>query len=419
LSAAAAIDQPDHFRTPVAVAMPGVEIHASQIDMLLRHRAIADPFEGYLAWLSWVVLAGIVAALASFALTPQIGLIAFGGSIVLGSGVAYLALAAYHVRLPVVAPLIAAAAVFASTASYRFALGQRERRLIRRAFQHYVAPAIVKQLLDDPSRLKLGGEAYDVTVIFTDLEGFTSVSEGLTPEALTERLSTYFKAMMDVLLVERATLDKFIGDAIMVYFGCPVPDAAHPHQACRAALAMQRRLTELNDEWRRVGAPALQMRIGINTGTAIAGNVGTDEIFNYTIFGDCVNLASRLEGVNKYYGTRIIVGEETWSRVSGLVEGRELDWIRVQGKAHPVAIHELLSEANGLSDRMRSIRDRYSEGLRLYRQRNWNDAAASFLTVLELDPTDGPSKTLLERCVRAAQDPPAEPWDGVYAMATK
>ena len=419
LSAAAAIDQPDHFRTPVAVAMPGIEIHASQIDTLLRRRAIADPFEGYLAWLSWVVLAGIVAAIASFVLTPQIGLIALSGSIVLGGGAAYLLLTISYVRIPVIAPLIAAAAVFTSTAAYRFALGQRERQLIKRAFQHYVAPAIVKQMLDDPGRLKLGGEAYDVTVIFTDLEGFTGVAEGLTPEALRERLTTYFKAMMDVLLIEHATLDKFIGDAIMAYFGCPMPDAAHPQQACRAALAMQRRLSALNDEWHRAGVPALQMRIGINTGTAVAGNMGTDEIFNFTIIGDCVNLASRLEGVNKYYGTRIIVGEDTWNRVSSVVEGRELDWIRVKGKARPVAIHELLSEANALSDRMRSVRDRYAEGLRLYRRRSWNDAAAEFRAALEIDPTDGPSQTLLERCEHAAHDPPPEPWDGVYAMAAK
>ena len=419
LSAAAALDQPDHFRTPVAVAMPGVEIHASQVDTLLRRRSIADPFAGYLAWLWWAVAAGIVAAVASFVLTPQIGLIALAGSIVLAGGAAYLALATYYVRVPVVAPVVAAAAVFTSTAAYRFALGQRERRLIKRAFQNYVAPAIVKQMLDDPRRLKLGGEAYDVTVIFTDLEGFTSVAETLSPEALKQRLTTYFKAMMDVLLVEHATLDKFIGDAIMVYFGCPVPDAAHPQQACRAALAMQRRLAALNDEWRRVGASPLQMRIGVNTGTATAGNMGTDEIFNYTILGDCVNLASRLEGVNKYYGTRIIVGDDTRSRVDGLFEWRELDWIRVKGKAHPVAIHELLGEAHGLSDRMRSIRDRYAEGLRLYRMRNWTDAAEEFRIVLDLDPNDGPSRTLLDRCMHAVQDPPPEPWDGVYRLATK
>jgi adenylate cyclase len=182
---------------------------------------------------------------------------------------------------------------------------------------------------------------------------------------------------------------------------------------------MQRRLGELNDEWQRAGAPALHMRIGINTGTAIAGNMGTDEIFNYTILGDCVNLASRLEGVNKYYGTYILVGEDTWGRVSGLFEARELDWIRVKGKAQPVAIYELLDEAGGLSDRMRSIRDRYAEGLRLYRERNWNEAAARFAAILETDPADGPSRTLLERCTHAAHEPPPEPWDGVYVMTTK
>src|SRR5262249_30264057 len=175
-----------------------------------------------------------------------------------------------------------------------------------------------------------------------------------------------------------ATLDKFIGDAIMVYFGCPIADPAHPRQACRAALAMQRRLDELNDEWRRAGAPVLRMRIGINTGTAVAGNMGTDEIFNYTILGDCVNLASRLEGVNKHYGTRIIVGEDTWSRVNDEFEARELDWIRVKGKALPVAIFELLRKAGELQANASSIRDQYAHGLALYRERKWSDAAARF-----------------------------------------
>jgi adenylate cyclase len=258
-----------------------------------------------------------------------------------------------------------------------------------------------------------------VTVIFTDLEGFTSIAEGLAPEALRKRLSTYFKAMMDVLLAENATLDKFIGDAIMVYFGCPVADAAHPQQACRAALAMQRRLHTLNEEWHQTGEPELHMRIGVNTGTAVAGNMGTDEIFNFTILGDCVNLASRLEAVNKQYGTRIIVGEETWMRVTNLFEGRELDWIRVKGKARPVAIYELLSEIGGLSDQARALRDSYVDGLRLYRERKWTEAAAKFRGALDVDPMDGPSRILLERCTQAAVSPPLEPWDGVHVMTTK
>ena len=178
-------------------------------------------------------------------------------------------------------------------------------------------------MLDDPSRLQLGGEAHDLTVIFTDLQGFTTIAERMTPEVLRATLSVYFKAMMNVLLAERATLDKFIGDAIMVYFGCPIPDASHPQQACRAALAMQRRLDLLNEEWRRAGTPVLHMRIGINTGVAVAGNMGTDDIFNYTIVGDCVNLASRLEG-----STRHAHGPSSAPRPEprhGQFEVRELD----------------------------------------------------------------------------------------------
>ena len=419
LSAAAALDEPDHFRTPVAALMPGVEIHASQIDTLLRHTAIADPFAGALGALAWAAAFGAIAALLFFRLAPQRGLIALLAVAAMSVAAAYVVLAYHALRVPVVAPLLAATGVFASTSAYRFALGQSERRLIKRAFQHYVSPAIVQQMLDDPSRLRLGGEATDVSIIFTDLEGFTSIAEKMTPAELRSRLSTYFKAMMDVLLAERATLDKFIGDAIMVYFGCPLPDAAHASRACRGALAMQRRLEELNAEWKREGAVPLRMRIGINTGTAIAGNMGTDEIFNYTILGDSVNLASRLEGVNKEYGTLTIAGEDTWARVHQEFEGRELDWIRVKGKAQPVAIHELLAEKGGLSDEQRTLLARYANGLALYRAQRWREAAEAFTAALAISPGDPPSRLFADRCARYVIAPPPQPWNGVYVMTTK
>jgi adenylate cyclase len=419
LSAAAALDAPDHFRTPVAVLMPGVEIQANQIDTLLRHRAIADPFGGFRASLLWAAAFGVAGAFAFFRLAPQHGLMVLVAAAIAAAGAGYISLADYGVRVPVVGPLVAAIGVYTSTAAYRYALGQRERRLIKRAFQHFVAPTIVQQMLDDPSRLKLGGDNYDVTVIFTDLEGFTTISEHLTPEALRARLSVYFKAMMDVLLAERATLDKFIGDAIMVYFGCPIPDGAHPQQACRAALAMQRRLDALNDEWQRAGAPKLRMRVGINTGIAVAGNMGTDQIFNYTILGDCVNLASRLEGVNKTYHTLTIVGEDTWTRVQGQFEGRELDWIRVKGKTDPVAIYELLAEAGRLPDQAVRVRDRFAEGLALYRAQKWDAATSAFGAALAIDADDGPSLVFLDRCAQNAAAPPPPGWDGVHVMTTK
>jgi adenylate cyclase len=419
LSAAAAIDQPDHFRTPVAVLMPGVEIHASQLDSVLRRRAVREPFEGIGMSMVFSLGVGIVATVVFFLVEPHHGLLALSGAWLTLVAAAYAALAFASIRIPAIWPALTATLVFGSTAAYRFALGQQERRLIRKAFQHYVAPAIVKQMLDDPGRLKLGGEAHDLSIIFTDLEGFTSIAERLTPEVLRATLSQYFKAMMDVLLAEGATLDKFIGDAIMVYFGCPIPDAAHPQQACRAALAMQRRMVSLNEEWRQAGASELHMRIGINTGVAVAGNMGTDEIFNYTILGDCVNLASRLEGVNKAYGTRTILGADTFDRIRDHFEVRELDWIRVKGKATPVAIYELIGEQGSLRPDDRAVLDRFAEGLASYRALRWAEAEAAFRGALDLRPEDGPSRTFLARCIRYSASPPLADWDGVYEMTTK
>jgi adenylate cyclase len=341
-----------------------------------------------------------------------------GGAVLLLLAIGYVALARGHFRLPVISPIAAIAGTYAATAAYRFALANRERRLIKRAFQHYVAPAIVEQMLSDPSRLKLGGEEYDVTVLFSDLEGFTTLSERLTPAELSSHLGKYFTEMLDELMAERGTLDKLIGDAIMVYFGCPIPDERHAHEACRGALAMQRRMIEMNQRWAAAGLPQLRTRIGINSGRAVAGNMGTDKIFNYTILGDCVNLASRLEGANKEYGTLILVGEDTWARVAEAFDARELDWIRVKGKARPVAIYELAAEAGALDAGRRALFGRYAEALALYRDGRWRDAFAALERILASHPHDGPSLTLYQRCLYYLEHAP-DAWDGVHVMTTK
>lgn len=419
LSAAAALEAPDHFRTPVAVRTPGVEIHASVTDNLLRNRPVADPFGTYGRLVGLCVVLAILATPLFYLLSPAMGLVLFLGVIAALTGAAYGALTSATTRLPIATPTVAIAGVYLSATAYRVALGQRERRLIRRAFQHYVAPAIVEQMLADPSKLRLGGEAFDLTVLFTDLEGFTSIAERLTPHEIQDRLTTYFKAMMEVLLVERATLDKFIGDAIMVYFGCPLPDPRHPAQACRGALAMQRRLAELNQQWRADGSPELRMRVGVNSGTAVAGNMGTDTIFNFTIIGDCVNLASRLEGVNKEYGSLILVGEDTWSRLDGRFDGREIDWIRVKGKAEKVAIYELVAEAGRCTEVERAAMAAFSEGLSRYRSQRWAEASVQFERALQIRPGDGPSRAFIQRCQYYSATPPPAPWDGVHVMRTK
>jgi adenylate cyclase len=181
---------------------------------------------------------------------------------------------------------------------------------------------------------------------------------------------------------------------------------------------MQQRMRDLNARWRGQGLPQLRTRIGINTGRAVAGNTGTDTIFNYTILGDCVNLASRLEGVNKEYGTLIVIGEDTWQRVHDAFDTRELDWIRVKGKQQAVAIYELAAEAGGLAPAAREVFRLYAEGLSLYRSGRWEAAAAAFTAALAVDGADGPSRTMADRCAEYLRSAPAG-WDGVYVRHTK
>ena len=421
LSATTIDQQADHFRTPVSAQTPGVEVHATILDATLRQRWIADPF----ASLSTVLLlAGTLGALAAtvlYRLGPAAAPAASTMAIALIAGAGFMSLAGSlgaPLRIPVIPPIFAIAGAYALTAAYRFGLSTRERRMIKRAFQHYVSPAIVDQMLNDPSRLKLGGEEYEVTVLFSDLEGFTSLSEYLGAARLSAHLGVYFKEMLDEALAERGTLDKLIGDAIMVYFGCPIRDERHAVEACHAALAMQRRMIDLNARWQAEGLPVLRTRIGVNTGRAIAGNMGTDKIFNYTILGDCVNVASRLEGVNKEYGTLTIVGEDTWQRVKDDFESRELDWIRVKGKERPVAIFELVAEAGKLDAAQRELFGRFSDGLALYREGHWTQAEAAFQRALAVTPADGPSLVFAARCAHYLQHPP-ERWDGVHVMHTK
>jgi adenylate cyclase len=407
----------DHFRTPVALQMPGVEIHATIVDALLRHRFISDPLSDISAVVALCVATAGITGVAMYFVGPA------SAPIMALSVVALLALAGYvgmlnGVRIPAVAPSLAVAMTYALTAAYRYGLATRERWMIKRAFQHYVAPAIVEQMLNDPSKLALGGEEYEVTVLFTDLEGFTTLSEHLTPSQLSAHLGEYFKEMLDVLLPQRGTLDKLIGDAIMMYFGCPIRDPRHAADACRGALAMQQRMAALNERWGRESLPRLRTRIGINTGVAVAGNMGTDRIFNYTIIGDCVNLASRLEGVNKEYGTGTIIGEDTWTLVHEHFVTRELDWIRVKGKTRPVAIHELVAEADAVSARQREVFARFAEGLQLYRAQRWADAETAFSRALQLDPQDHPSRVFTQRCEYYRTHAP-DTWDGVHVMHAK
>lgn len=408
----------DQHATPVAANTPGVEIQATAFANLVGSEFVRDPFGPSWALLLFSVFPAVVLAAALRRFSVWGSLLLLSGiylSMLLGG---FLLLKLGNTRIPVVQPAVVMTIVFAVGAVYRYTLGVMERRFILGAFKHYLAPVIVEQILDDPSQLKLGGSEYDATILFSDLAGFTTLSESLSPSEVTGILSDYLEEMMAVLQAKGATLDKFIGDAIMVYFGCPVVNYEHPQQACEAAYLMQQRLSDFNRRQQSRNLPPLSMRIGINTGTVVAGNMGTENIFNFTVIGDTVNLAARLEGINKYYGTRTLVSEYTARRLSDEMVVRELDRITVKGKSEAVGLYELIGFRQDMPEGTQQLLEGYSEALRLYRRRDWDGAVAKLSDLLDVFD-DPPSRTLIARCQRYRAEPPADGWEGVYVFESK
>lgn len=422
LQATVASDQADYFPTPLGL-MAGVEIHASLFDTLVTGSAPADPFASRAALLLLCAGLAVLTGWLCYKASPSIAGSTIAGVAIAAFGGAYALRAHDLLRLPIVSPLAVCATIFVVSTAYRYTLGMRERRMITQAFEHYVAPAIVKQMLENPSKLSLNGEEYDTTIIFTDLEGFSALAERVAPGEVRAHLSRYLTAMTDCLLAEHGTLDRFIGDAILAYFGCPLRDTSHPAQACRAALVMQRRMRELNAEWETAGLPRLRMRMGLNTGRVVAGNMGTDTVFHYTIIGDAVNLASRLESVNKIYGTDMLAGEETRRLAGDGFVWREIDRVKVKGRATAATIYTLIGQVGDARDpdSARLIGEHYAAGLASYREREWTRASNYFRSALAIDATDGPSRTMLARCelYAASPTPPAETWDGVFELTEK
>lgn len=409
-----AIDLQDQYLSPVShgVKMPGVEIHANNIQTILTGKFLRDQSEQSL----WITLLLIVALnLFLFSRLRVRFAIPFAVLELLGVVVAGIAGYEYRIFLNVVYPFLAVLLSFVGAFLVRFILEQSERQFVEKAFGRYVSRAVVDQILKHPGMLKLGGERRDITVFFSDIAGFTSISEKMQPEELVGFLNTYLAAMTQVILGHQGTLDKYEGDAIMAFWGAPLPMADHAKQACLAALENQKKLESLREEWKKKGLPPLHVRIGLNTGDAIVGNMGSETRFDYTVMGDNVNLASRLEGIGKQYGTQIIISESTHEKVKDDFVCRELDLIRVKGKERPVRIFELM----GLKDQVSEVTLKhlgvFQKGLELYRARNFLAATSQFRELLE----DPPAQAFLQRCERFIQNPPPAEWDGVYTFTEK
>lgn len=323
----------------------GIEHHANALNTILNQDFIIK----FTEWENIIVL--LVIAIIIGLLLPRVSILM---SILFSTGLglvyiisAYLLFDTMNLLCIFATPIIQIGGTFTMITVYRVLTEQREKKYIRQTFSKFVSKSVVDELLKDPDKLKLGGEKKILTVLFSDIRGFTTISERLTPEALVEHLNEYLQAMTDIVFKYLGTLDKYVGDEIMAFWGAPIPQEDHAVLAARASVEMMRVLGELNRKWVAEGKPELHIGIGLNTGDMVVGNMGSSSRMDYTLMGDNVNLGARLEGTNKVYGTNIIISEATYEYVKDHIVARELDLIRVKGKELPVKIYELIDMKEG------------------------------------------------------------------------
>ncbi len=288
-----------------------------------------------------------------------------------------------------------------------------------RSFGKFVPADVIRQMIASGQEATLGGERRRMTVFFCDLANFTTLAEKLPPEELVVQMGDYFARFSADIVAGGGTVDKYIGDAIMAFWGAPKPSEDHATAACLVALRNQVAIEDLRRKWRAEGKPELTARIGIMTGEAVVGNVGSPARLNYTAMGDVVNLASRLEGLGKVYGTRILVGEPTYREAGHAVIARAVDRVSVKGKTEGMLIYELLAARDEARPDIEELANLSDRALAHYQDREWEEALAIFEEIGRLKPGDGPSRVMADRCRAFLESPPADDWDGVYRMATK
>jgi len=404
--------------TPFSGICPGLEIQATVLDNILRRDFIRTPANPTLTTMAIVLAIGLIFGLLLPRLTA-VGAIAIT-LIMVQAYVAlnYLAFRNWGLQLEVFYPLLEVAGVYTGITLQRFLSEERERVRIKKAFQSFVAPEVVNQIIRHPEKLRLGGERRELSILFSDIRGFTTLSENLEPEAVVEVLHDYLNPMSEIVVKHGGTLDKYIGDAIMALYGAPLDQADHSRRACRTAVEMVKTLRELDREWMERGRPSLRIGIGINSGPVSVGNMGSNRLFDYTAIGDNVNLASRLEGLNKFYGTEILVAAATVQDLDQDFYFREVDRVRVKGKKHPIAIYEILGEG-APEGKVAKFLEQYTEALAAFRERRWGEAMDAFQTAQALKPQDTLCSHYLQLTERYAETPPGPDWDGVTTMVEK
>jgi len=342
-----------------------------------------------------------------------------------GLAVAWVLLDRYvfFVNGVVVQSVLPALQIFATmlgVTSWRFVMEEKERRKIRNAFQRYLAPAVMEQVLAHPEEyLRLGGRRYEATVLFSDIRGFTTLAEAMSPEALGRLLNLYMTPMTNLVFQTGGTLDKYIGDAVMAFWGAPLIQEDHAARACRTALRMIRKVEDLNQAFAAEGLPRIAIGIGLSSGPMTIGNMGSDDFFSYTALGDRVNLGARLEGQTKSYGVDILISEACFDLVKGTMACRELGGIRVKGKLEPVKIYELVGELP-LPEPTQAFVDAFHGALARYYGRDFEGALREFERANALRPNgDKSAKEYAEECREYLAAPPPPEWDGVRVATSK
>jgi adenylate cyclase len=405
----------DHYPSPWdgftgLASMPGVEIHANILHTLLTGNYLrrAGPTA---TWTLIVVLGLVISFLVlstdSFALKTAVS----AALILSFMAVAAMLLVQWNYWLYGVQPTIIMVSIFGLNMLYQYRLTERERAHIRRALSGYVSKQVMGEILKNPDQLELGGVQVEATVLFSDIAGFSRISEGISARELATLLNEYFTRMGDIIMSRDGMINKYIGDAVMAIWNAPLPHADHAQLACRAALEMKRAVEAM---------PPLRMRVGINTGTMVAGNLGHRERMEYTVIGDSVNLASRLEGANKAFGTCILISDTTEAMIRDDFLLRRVDRVRVVGKDLPVALFEVMAErGDGESADAEKLLDLFRPVIECYDSRDWPRAVARARRLLEVFPSDGVAGAYLDRCLRFQRTPPPSDWDGVYALEVK
>lgn len=397
--------------SPVGPVYPGVEIHATFLDNLLAADFMRDASTAQVAL--WTVLLAIAGAIAT-----RLGRSAWQNILVMMILLPIpllLGLYAYTrgIWFPIIAPFSALAPALVGALAVNFATEGRQKRFIKGAFKQYLSPVVIEELVQHPERLRLGGETRELSIFFSDVRGFTGISERLTPQQLTTLLNDYLTAMTDIIYKHGGTVDKYEGDAIIAFWNAPLAQPDHALRAVQAALECQDKLAKLRPVFKRQVQAELHQRIGLNSGPVVVGNMGSRQRFNYTFLGDAGNLAARLEGINKQFGSSILISESTRRQLGDALAVREISLVQVVGRREPVRVFEPLSAHVAADQRERF--ESFGHALTAYYAGHFDEALAVFTTTEAQDPV---SAAYVQRCRVLAAHPPAE-WNGIWSMTEK